>query len=783
MAKDPKDTRIDVKVPKGEAPLNKMQQIDKRIAEQGSPEDKARSTTKDRENDTSQIKGKKFDTRVQDKFALRTRYRIPEKLKRTPKKKLKELAQHILDEIDRNEHARSAFMQRIAKYRESWRNLDNAGLNITIDGQHDEHIPLIFEKGKTMHARIYQAVFGIDPFFVLKPRKAVDAKLQKTKESILSYVFKTYMNKYEGMEEVGDTDILNFVYDGTAITKHGWCREVKKYVDVEETLVEPIELDENGEPAVEETEVEVERIEYDGPIMECRPIEAVRIIGPRVESIEDADMVADEQEYTKSKLIKLSRQGFFLSSAVDMVLSKVQPTNKDNRGGSDQLLRNQMQRIADMLRDDEGKDTYRVFETYLSYDIDDDGIDEDLVVWVEEQTKTILRITYLDRVSLNGKRPFVLKKFIPAEGTPYGIGFGEILYGINRLLDYIANQRLDAGTFQTFPWFFFTASSGLDAGDMVIGPGKGIPVDDPSQVVFPRVNGTTQYSFNEESLITKYAERASGISEFAQGQIGGQGATRTATGTASLVQELNTNLDIFIRRYQRGFKKNLGFVDKQVQELLPLGLEFTVIGNNQDLRQIKFKDRKAIAWDADFELVGNSINSNKAIERETASQILQTQLNPIVLQIGLVDAEKIYNGIKNLFQKLEIKDIDSFLVAPPETQMSPFTAKDEINMIVSGVKPPIQSADKHEEKLAFYQAFEDSDEFGFLEEESIPLYMEAKSAHEQFAQAITAQQGQAAQQGFQAPGAAQQAMMAAGSGNPSRAPAQQITDLVPEGAQ
>lgn len=725
----------------------------------------------------------KVNTKINKDFALSLRYRVPEKLKRTPKKKLKELAQYVMDQIERHDTGRSEFIERIRKYREAWRNFDKAGLDIHIDGQHDEHIPLIFERGKIMHSRIFQAVYKIEPPFNLKPRKAVSEKQKEEKQQLLSYVVLEHMNERRGILEEGDKDVWNFVFDGTSITKHFWKRDVRKFVEVNETLKKPITIDENGNPETEETEEEVERVVYDGAMMETRPLESVRIIGPRAETIDEADMVADELEFTKSELIKQSRIGFFMSNAVDMVLAKTEPQNQAARHGSglDQKLRSQAERLAGLQQDHEGRDTYRVFEAYLDFDIDGDGIDESLVVWVEEQSRTIMRMTYLDRVSPNGKRPFELKKFIPVEGSPYGIGMGELLFGINNLLDYVANQRLDAGTFQTFPWFFYTAGSGMDAGDLVIGPGKGIPVDDPSQIQFPRVNGNTNYTFNEEALITKYADRVSSISEFMQGMTGGQGIARTATGAAGLIQEVNTNLDIFIQRYQAGFKRNLQYIDKQVQELLPLGLEFTIRGPNSNIVNKRFKDRQAIKWDTDFELSGNSINSNKAIERDTAAQLLQTILNPVVLQSGLVGPSQLYNGLKNLLQKLEIKDINSYLIQPEETKLSQFSAKDELNMIIAGVKPPVQINDKHAEKVAFFEQFEQSDEFGFLDAAHLPLYAEVKQAHQQFAQSIAAQAPIAANSGGAVdPNLASQVLAAAGSGNPQGGVPNQITDLLAE---
>jgi hypothetical protein len=154
----------------------------------------------------------------------------------------------------------------------------------------------------------------------------------------------------------------------------------------------------------------------------------------------------------------------------------------------------------------------------------DDGIDEELVAWVEDRSKRVIRVTYLERVGPGGKRPFVLKKFIP-QLVPMEKALGEILYGLNNELDYIHNQRLDYGTIQNLPFFFYRASSGLNPVQLKLGPGMGVPVDDPQgDVNFPRVSGGTGYGFQEEAQVTRYAENASGITQFA---LGSHSATRS----------------------------------------------------------------------------------------------------------------------------------------------------------------------------------------------------------------------------------------------------------------
>lgn len=732
-------------------------------------------------NDLSKLASSNYNTKIKDKFALSLRYRIPSKLEKLIDKDpeiLKKLSSYIAEQINMNQSNREEMLERIWSFRESWRNFESAGLNIDIDGQHNEHIPLIFEKGKSLHARIYSAIMSVEPPFVALPRKAVSAKMKSSKESLLRWVTSDYINKGQGIAVETDKDIWNYVFDGTAIVKHGWERDVRKFIDVKSEPKLPLELDENGQLVMEETEEEKEVVTYDGPTMKVVPLEDMYIIGAKAEDIDDADMVAHRQYFTKSDIIKLANLGYFMQDAVDQLLTYT-PDTSSKVQGYDTTLSQQEARLSGVMADKGGIPNYVMHECHLRYDIDKDGIDEEIVVWREWNTGIITRITFLDRVSPTGKRPFVLKKLIPMSGSCYGLGFGEMLFGINNLLDYIANQRLDAGTFNTFPWFVYRAGSGLQDSDIRLAPGKGIPLDSVQDIAFPKVNGNSSYGFQEEALVTEYGERVSGIPRWSQGQMGGQGMARTATGAASLVSELNTNLDIFIKRYQFGFKKSLRIIDKQCQELLPLGLEYRVLGSDSEGEVYKrFADRESIKWDCDFELVGNSVNSNPAIERDTAVQLLQYSLNPVMLQSGIVGPKQIYNAMKNLLQKLDVRDIGSFIQSPDGIEGPEFTAQDEINAIAAGIELPVRINDDHAKKLAYYDAFENSPEFGFLTQDHIPLYSKMKAKHQQYADAIAAQ-NMVANNSLGLPDAGLAAQIAAGSGAPNGV-AQQITDLAPQ---
>lgn len=722
-------------------------------------------------------------TKMQKPHALSMRYRIPTKLASlfsNEPEKLKKLANYILEQLTLADADRAEFIRRLRDYRQVWKDFVSAGLDPAFDGAHDVHVPLAFSSIKAMHARIYQAIMGISPRFSLKPRTKIPETQKDDKENLLNWVINDYANTQNGWDGVIDEDILNFVADGKSVTKQYWLRDVRKFTDVEESIKRPIELDEDGFPMIEEKEVEKEEVVWDCPILENVKLEDFWIISRKPWDIDAADLIDHTQDYTKSELIKFSRLGFFHKESVDEVLQAA-PQKEKTSPYSDVSLKHLdewtsgLQTYSSLA----GIPTYRIHECYLRFDIDEDGIDEELVVWVEENSRKILRITYLERVGPGGKRPFTLKTF-----TPDGKGLGELLYGLNNEVDYIHNQRLDYGTLQNLPYFFYRAASGLNPVEIKLAPGMGVPVDDPhGDVAFPKMNGGTAYGFQEEEQVTRYAEKASGITDFALGQISSQGATRTATGTSALVNELNSNIDIHIKRYQRGYKRNLWLLDLQCQDLLPLGTIVRVAGvDGKDVYK-RFENREALRFSCDFELAANSINSNKAIERETAQMLIQNLANPIALQTGIAGPLNLYNAYKNLLQKFEVHDIDAYITKPQDAPDSPYNAKDEINMIIAGVKPPLVLKDKHEEKLAFFDEFEKSDDFNeWMTQDHIPLYLEVRQHHEQAAAAIAAQAANPAiQNGTMDLGLAGQ--LAAGGGQAAAGPAQQQSDLGQSGGQ
>lgn len=764
--------KISDKSPKYKEPVPQVLKV--------SSEPQNKKNHEENESRAHELREGEYDASLDKKHQLSLRYQIPKKLKNLSPQVKEKMSSWIDYQMRLGDDQRTSFLARLASYRAAWNDFQQTGINPAFKNGNNIHVPMTFEKVRALHARLYQAILGMEPIFTIRPRKAI-AEIQKQfKEDLLQWATSDFANRGDGWTGTIDQDIWNMIADGTSITKHSWERDVRKFVDVEVSEKEPLELGPDGRLVTEEREVEREEVVYDGPIFSPVRLEDVYIVGNYVDNIDEADLVVHRQQYSRSDLLKMAKLGFFDEEAVEKV-SKMEPssTYQNSRFGNENLLKYQEDYASgiDKYGSYAGIKTYVVNEAYFKFDVDEDGIDEELVAWVEETSKTILRITYLERVGPGGKRPFVLKKLLPRQSSFYGIGLGEILYGLNNEMDMLHNMRLDYGTLQNLPFGFYRAASGINPEEIELGPGKLIPVEDPQgDVHFPRMNGGTAYGFQEEAAVSSYADKASGVNEMAVGSTEGQGAARTATGASILANAANAGIDIFIRRYQEGFKKNLHILDLQLQALLPLGTIIKVIGREGKDIYRQFQDRDSIKFEVDYCLEGNSSNSNKLIERDVSLQMLQTLTNPLFLQTGVVGPQNIYNAVKNVLQKFEYRNIDAYITAPEEAESSPYSAKDELSAILSGVRLPKMIADKHAEKLAFFDEFENSDDFGLLDAEHLPLYEEYKAWHQQIQASMEANANNPLMQNTGAVAPMLSASIASG-GAPSGV-AQQMSDMV-----
>lgn len=644
-------------------------------------------------------------------------------------------------------------------------------------GESNIHLPLPMIVLKTFHARMYQALFAIDPPFTVRAMQEAYQGDVDMVYGLMGWTLKEWCNYNEGCEAVADRWLWNWCGDGSGVLKLRWDCKYTRYVDVEdfytqgpstwEVIIDP----ETG--AVEEVEKKAvikgqkekavtEKI-FEGPVLEYIQKEDIAMIGGR--DIQLCDMVIHRTWFTADQLQSEALRRVFDQQTVDDMITGG-PHAEAGRPGMNIKQDREIHSGIQTLDIPEDLDRYEILEAHMEVDVNADGLNESIILWVDNQTGKELRATYAHRVNRGGKRPFANIEFIPREGHGYAMGLKELIHPISVELDMIHNIKVDIGMMAAMPIGFYRAATGLDPIKLRIKPGDLIPVDDPSShVFFPNLGDRSGFFKDEEALLMQHIERLTSINDINTGTLGRQGAARTATGVSQLVAENSANLDIFIKRMQRGWRQVLRILWQMLQQRLPDGTEFRVTGASGK-EYFKRVNRMNIQQRVDFFLEATSANSNRMIQLEQTMQVLAQCMNPLFLQLQIIKPTGVYEALKDYFQALQKKDYARFISRPPDMPRQ-LTAEEELSRIVNGKRVPISPDMDHPRFIELAQeliAQPEADQmYGKPQLEAVRAQM---NQHQSMLQALEAQSKQIAQANQQS----FNAMGVAGGAQPGQAP-------------
>jgi hypothetical protein len=615
------------------------------------------------------------------------------------------------------------------------------------------HLPIAFTHAKTYHARFLAALLGVDPPFTVKSRTAANSDRAMLIQDLMRYTLSSWANENEGIEDVVDAWLWSWVTSGCGILKIRWDRKYSKYLDVvskqvpgapqfvmnpqtgQEEVVRP--------PKTIEVEEEVMKTCFDGPMIEWVPAEDVAIDGGGGDP-KKADSVIHQNYMTASQLWTLADMGVFRGDIVEQVIEggeqllSSEPANMIKLDKTDAAGTGSPDKTTDLPR-------YQILEAYIKVDVDGSGITSDLIVWVHKDTGLILRATYLYRVMPTGQRPFVKIDFHKRHGEDYGVGLIELLYSLTKEIDAIHNMKIDFGLISSMPFGFYRPTTSQNTEDrMPYEPGTLLPLDNPqADVYFPNLGNRTAFGFQEEAALMQTIERLTSISDISLGIIGGQGASRTATGTRALLGESNANLDVFLRRMNRGWRRVLTYLFHLLQQKLPPGFQFRVLGDDGNTYWEQVESPRELEGMFDFEIEPNSANSNRTIQVEVANSILQTIANPLFIQIGIVTPLELYEALKNKFKVEGIRDFGKF-IKKPEGFTRLFTPEEVANRILAGVDVRLGPEQDLGGFVEYVQYIVDNDELlgQFNEDQAVALVKKQREAQAM----MEAMQAQAAQQ-------------------------------------
>lgn len=395
-------------------------------------------------------------------------------------------------------------------------------------------------------------------------------------------------------------------------------------------------------------------------------------------------------------------------------------------------------------------------------DIEGNGQAEDVVYWVIWETQMVCRVRRLTEQypSNPPRRPLAEAQFLPVEKRRAGIGLIEMVEGLHDAIKTLFDQTIDAGSIRNAPIFFYR-STGATRNEVIRwSPGEGYPLPDPkNDIHIPSFGqGGAAEAINLITMLTTQQERTTMQSDLAFGQVprGGASALRTIGGMAMVNNHLEARPERVLRRFFLGLAEIYRQFHVLNQHMLPEEKKILIRGNLRDGKDPyqQIIKRGQIKGDFLFEFSANAFNASRVAFQQSIDQAVSMFINPLMLQMGMIDAQGIYRLARDWADTRGIEP-DRYLKPPTvRANIQDILAEEALQTIQQGQRPDgypaeIGGANEHLEKL---MEFAGSDELGHLEGVQVQLFGEWLNKVRGFVQqeqlqAAAAQFGPPGQQG------------------------------------
>ncbi len=217
--------------------------------------------------------------------------------------------------------------------------------------------------------------------------------------------------------------------------------------------------------------------------------------------------------------------------------------------------RNEVEQVQDDMEETKpiSREVWRVYKTWLAFDVDGDGEDEEIMVYYDRHKGDLLG-AYFPAFD-HAKRPFVKIGYFPREDRFYDEGICEMLEGIQASISETANKRADNAAMANLKMFITkNLVKGLRPGDPLY-TGKVIRTPDPYRDVREfQMAEIYPSTVSEEQIMQSRGDRVAGINEGISGSA--MPVTRTtASAQLALLQEQAKRIDLAVRNVRTGMNE------------------------------------------------------------------------------------------------------------------------------------------------------------------------------------------------------------------------------------
>lgn len=454
-----------------------------------------------------------------------------------------ELTSHIRETMDVELRNQKGIIKNLRKWQKYYKGVrDEKGY--PYEGTANVAIPVTRSDADAIFVRIYDALTNKRKFFLMKPKGVADESKKayfKTLETAFEHYLRNVLNFRERIRPAvlqgvkTGTGILRLVYE----TKNQCYYRYANAQDLEDPSVDKYKP-ESGDLMVKETS-----LVFRGPNVYPVPREDF-IISSDATSIKNAYMVGMAFTLRKPQLILRGKKDIYIKANVEKCTPQytVDETKQDRaeaHGGH--------------IEKTKYEEPYKLWELWFSFDVDNDGEEDDIVVTWNHESGVILNAIY--NPMFYGYRPFADLRGNQIEYTYDGEGVCEILEAIQEEIDAIHNLRLDRLAQINLP--VTLVRQGLGLKDFKLTPGKTWVIDENLEEAIRVINFPDVYFSldREEDRLVAYGDRSVGIT---QNVLGNSTAERpVAKETLINVEEANKKFKSWTESFRGGLLE-LGYM-------------------------------------------------------------------------------------------------------------------------------------------------------------------------------------------------------------------------------
>lgn len=456
-------------------------------------------------------------------------------------------------------------------------------------------------------ARVVNAVFGGKELWLGTARSGAWTDAVEPITVWLNWVGKEIINMYR----ICQRWFLTTIKFGTGVMKLSWEKKLRKVMYME------------GENSVHNEIITI----HDGPIGEVIPL-ADFFFSPDLmvtKDIQTCEWVAHKAQPSFKSLKEKEISGYYQN--VDKIKDYPKSESTEKETGEQEATGVQPSEF----------NYPEIYELWGSYDVDGDGIPEEIVLTFHLESKTVLRAVY--NFYRHQERPFHSLIYMPRDHSFLGIGICQMLYDIQEEITTIHNQRLDNATIANMKVFKRLATSRVNIEDVY--PGAMIDVDSMEDIEEFDLGDEHSTLLPEELHTNSIGEKRTGVSDYTVGRESAAiGSKATATSTLALIREGNKRFQMFIR----DVRETITDVGNQIVQL------YQQFAPNRTVEYEMFDEKEKALMQTFFQLPNENVNKNMVLDVPALSETTNKEVSQQVLLTLAGVVERFYAGLFQAFQ-------------------------------------------------------------------------------------------------------------------------------------